>query len=316
MNTLELCRVTGDTVATPPDLDVAACDLNGHNAGEVRHRDAQPRFLVEMRAWRPFSEPELLNAIPVIGVAHFFAGEDELTPDPAGQYSDMMTVFLGPNAQEHSERFQSVLRDHWQWAGPVTHQALTEQTWEPLLNKAFLLFIMAESFDPSIQLVMQRANGSGVTAVVVTQDAASFPSDIAPVLQTAEGLDFTDALRALIGGVTNPGMICIDLADIMACLRHSRRLIQHRGTAPSVRELGLAAERALQPYGLTPADMPRIYCMLGWLTTGDAFEFDDYQQAINAFADKASAACQIIVAVELAADEADGACCVAMVGWM
>lgn len=263
--------MSADEVRT--DLAMAHTEPNIFNAGCARH---------------PLAERSLLNAVPVIGIAH---------ADPAE--SGFVTVFLGPNAQAHCDKFQAELRERWQWEGPVTHQPLSEQVWDPLLVKAFMVFLMAESFHPSIWHVLQRAKLFGVTTVVITHDPATFPADVKPLIGVADGMDFSGALRSLIGGAVNPGLICTDLADIRMCMRQSRRLIQHMGAASAANQLHLAAEQALNHFNIQDADLARANSVLVWISAGDDFVMDDYRQVLMAVDGRVSEDCQVIVAVNI-----------------
>jgi hypothetical protein len=279
--------MSADEVRT--DLAMAHTEPNIFNAGYARH---------------PLAERSLLNAVPVIGIAH---------ADPAA--SDFVTVFLGPNAQSHCDKFQAELQECWQWEGPVTHHPLSEQAWDPLLVKAFMVFLMAESFHPSIRHVLQRAKLYGVTTVVITHDPATFPADFKPFIGVADGLSFSGALRSLIGGAVSPGLICTDLADIRRCMRQSRRLIQHMGAAPAANQLHLAAEQALNHFNIQDADVARANSVLVWISAGDDLVMDDYQQVLMAVDGRVSEDCQVIVAINIEPVTSGEAKVVVTAGW-
>ena len=257
--------------------------------------DSLLRFTGEMRAYRASVEPCLLDSIPVIGVTHYYNDEDE--PDRDASSSELVTLFLGPNAQAQRDKFQSDLQEHWLWDEPFVHKALTEQPWDSLLEKGFMLFIMAEGFHPSIRQVLQRANLFNVAAVVITHEPATFPKDIFPILHIAQGQEFTGALRAIIGGVVNPNLFCIDLGDIWACMRHSRRLIQTMGEAPDAKQLPLAVERAVKSLNALDANVAGAKYLLGWITTGPDVDLDDYYAVSSEIAGWVNEECEVIVAV-------------------
>ena len=260
----------------------------------------------------PLADLSQLNAVPVIGIAHIYTDEEEDLKMPS---VDLVTVFLGPNAQPHCDKFQSDLLENWKWY-EFAHQALTEQPWDHLLEKAFMLFIMAESFDPSIRYVLQRANLFKVTAVVITHDPASFPNDLFPILHAADGLDFTGALRSVIGAsVSDAAFGCTDLGDIRGCLRESRRLTQHLGAASAANELHLAAEQALNHFNIQDADLARANSVLVWISAGDDLVMDDYQQVLMVVDGRVSEDCQVIVALNIEPATGGEAKVVVTVGW-
>jgi hypothetical protein len=233
--------------------------------------------LNKMHAHPTLAEQNLLNAVPVIGIAHIYTDKDE---DFIMLSDDLVTVFLGPNAQEHCDKFQSDLMEHWNWYEQFTHQTLTEQ-WDPLLERTFMMFIMAESFDPSIRYVMQRAKLYNVTAVVMTHHPATFPADIVPILHMADGLDFTGSLRAVIGGNIDANIMCTDLGDIRWCIHASRRLVQHMSTVSTTKQLPLAAKQALDHFNLPGTELARANCVFTSMSTGSDAEMDDYWAAIH-----------------------------------
>lgn len=231
--------------------------------------------LNKMHARPTLAEQNQLNTVPVIGIAHIYTDEDE---DFIMLSDDLVTVFLGPNAQEHCDKFQSDLLENWNWSEQFTHQVLTDLPWDPLLEKAFMLFIMAESFDPSIRYVLQRANLFGVTALVLTHDPATFPTDIVPILHIADGLDFTGSLRAVIGGTIDPNISCTDLGDISGGIRKSRRLIQHMSTVSTAKQLPLAAKQALDHFNLSGTELARASCVFTSIGAEEG-ELDDFYAA-------------------------------------
>ena len=260
----------------------------------------------------PLAEQSLLNAVPVIGIAHIYTDEDSELKFPS---VDLVTVFLGPNAQPHCDKFQSDLLENWKWY-EFAHQALTEQPWDSLLEKSFMLFVMAESFDPAIRYVLQRANLCNVTAVVITHDPASFPDDLFQILHAADGLDFTGALRSVIGAsVSDAAFGCTDLGDIRGCLRESRRLTQHMGAASAANELHLAAEQALNHFNIQDADFARANSVLVWISAGDDLVMDDYQQVLMVVDGRVSEDCQVIVALNIEPATGGEAKVVVTVGW-
>lgn len=272
----------------------------------------EPEIFNAIDTRHPLAEQSLLNAVPVIGIAHIYTDEDSELKFPS---VDLVTVFLGPNAQPHCDKFQSDLLENWKWY-EFAHQALTEQPWDPLLEKAFMLFVMAESFDPYIQYVLQRANLFNVTAVVITHDSATFPDDLFPILQAADGLDLTGALRSVIGAsVSDAAFGCTDLGDIRGCLREARRLIQHMGSASAANELHLAAEQALNHFNLQDADLARAGSVLVWISADDDLVMDDYRQVLMVVDGRVSEDCQVIVALNIEPATSGEARVVVTVGW-
>jgi hypothetical protein len=272
----------------------------------------EPEIFNAIDTRHPLAEQSLLNAVPVIGIAHIYTDEDSELKFPS---VDLVTVFLGPNAQPHCDKFQSDLLENWKWY-EFAHQALAEQPWNPLLEKAFMLFVMAESFDPSIRYALQRANLFNVTAVVITHDPASFPDDLFPILQAADGLDFTWALRSVIGAsVSDTAFGCTDLGDIRGCLREARRLIQHMGSASAANELHLAAEQALNHFNIQDADLARANSVLVWISAGDDLVMDDYRQVLMAVDGRVSEDCQVIVALNIEPVTSGEAKVIVTAGW-
>ncbi len=228
-----------------------------------------------------------MNAVPVIGIAY------------VDKYlGDLVTIPLGQNAGVRSDEFQSVLRQYEQWSDPVSHQPWSEQTWESLMEKALILFIMAESFHPSIQHVLQQANRFNVTSVVATHVPEIFPADIFPLLHVADGLDLTDAVRALVGGATNSCMITMDLADIRECIHQSRRSVQQIGVASTANQLLYATQQALDRISITGADLARAKSVLVWIRAGEDLLVDDYRRVMLAVDGRVSADCLVNAAVD------------------
>jgi hypothetical protein len=228
-----------------------------------------------------------MNVVPVIGIAY------------VDKYlGDLVTMPLGRNACVASDEFQSDLRQCGQWSGPVSHQAWSEQAWESLMEKALILFILAESFHPSIHLVLQQAKRFDVTAVVVTHDPEIFPADIFPLLHVADGLDLTDAVRAIVGGATNSCMMTIDLADIRWCIHRSRRSVQQIGVSSAANQLPIAAQQALDRISITGADLARANSVLVWIRAGDELVMDDFWRVMLAVDGRVSPDCLVNVAVD------------------
>lgn len=245
-----------------------------------------------------------MNAAPVIGIAY------------VDKYlGDLVTMPLGQNACVPSDEFQSDLRQCGQWSGPVSHQPWFEQTWESLMEKAFILFILAESFHPSIPHVLQQANQFDVTAVVATHDPEIFPADIFPLLHVAGGLDLTDAVRALVGGATNSCMITMDMADIMMCLHQSRRSVQKIGLASAANQLPIAAEQVLDHFSISGADLARANSVLVWIRAGDELFMDDFRQALMAVDGRISEDCLVYVAVDVKPAAGGEAKVIVTAGW-
>jgi hypothetical protein len=228
-----------------------------------------------------------MNVVPVIGIAYV---EKNL--------GDLVTLPLGQNVCVPSNEFQSDLRQCGQWSGPVSHPPWSEQTWETLMEKALILFILAESFHPSIQLVLQQAKRFDVTAVVATHAPEIYPADIFPLLHVADGLDLTDAVRAIVGGATNSCMITMDLADIRMCIHQSRRSVQRIGVASSANQLPFAAQQALDRISISGADLARANSVLVWIRAGDELLVEDYRWAMMVVDGQVSADCLVNVAVE------------------
>ncbi len=250
--------------------------------------------LNKMHARPTLAEQNLLNAVPVIGIAHIYTEEDE---DFLFLSVKLVTVFLGPNAQTHCDKFQSDLLENWKWY-EFAHQTLAEQPWEHLLEKTFMLFIMAESFDPSIQFVLQRANLFNVTAVVITHSPATFPDDLFPILHVADGLDFSRALRSVIGAsVSDAPFGSTDLGDIRACFRESRRLIQRMDEVPDTKLLPFAAKRVLQHANILDADMTGAKCVLCWISAGLDVGLDDFYAVREEICSWIFPECEVILGV-------------------
>ena len=228
-----------------------------------------------------------MNAVPVIGIAY------------VDKYlGNLVTIPLGQNAGVRSDEFQYDLRQSEQWSGPVLHQPWSEQTWESLMEKALILFIMAESFHPSIQHVLQQANRFNVTAVVATHVPDIFPADIFPLLHMADGLDLNDAVRALVGGATHSCMITMDLADIRECIHQSRRSVQQIGVASAANQLPFAAQQALDCFSISGADLTRANSLLVWIRAGDELLLDDLRRALMAIGGRVSEDCLVNVAID------------------
>jgi len=228
-----------------------------------------------------------MNAVPVIGIAYV----DK-------HLGDLVTIPLGRNAGVRTDEFQSDLRQYEQWSDPVSHQPWSEQTWESLMEKALILFIMAESFHPSIQHVLQQANRFNVTSVVATHVPEIFPADIFPLLHVADRLDLTDAVRALVGGATNSCMITMDLADIRECIHQSRRSVQQIGVASAANQLPYATQQALDRISITGADLARAKSVLVWIRAGEDLLVDDYRRVMLAVDGRVSADCLVNTAVD------------------
>jgi hypothetical protein len=246
-------------------------------------QDAQAQIKKAIKASAYLS----MNAVPVIGIAY------------VDKYlGDLVTMPLGQNACVPSNEFQPDLQLCGQWSGPVSHQPWSEQTWESLMEKSLILFILAESFHPSIQLVLQQAKRFDVTAVVATHDPEIFPADNFPLLHVADGLDLTDAVRAIVGGAINSCMITMDLADIRWCIHQSRRSVQRIGVTSNAKQLPFAVQQALDRISITGADLARANNMLVWIRAGEDFLVEDYRRAMMAVDGRVSADCLVNVAVE------------------
>jgi cell division GTPase FtsZ len=166
------------------------------------------------------------------------------------------------------------------------------------MEKALILFIMAESFHPSIQHVLQQAKRFDVTAVVATHVPEIFPADIFPLLHVANGLDLTVAVRALVGGATDSCMITMDLADIREYVHQSRRSVQKIGVASAANQLPFAAQLALDRFSISGADLTLANSLLVWIRAGEDLLVDDYRRVMLAVDGRVSEDCLVNVAVD------------------
>lgn len=287
-------------------LDLMCIEPDHFAARGTGHTASMRYFLDETQANHPMTRWNPLSVIPAIGIGIALV-DDEV--------SDFVTMFLGPNAQKHCDKFQVELQEHWQWDEPVTYRPLSEEEWDPLLKGAFMLFLMAESFHPSIRTVLQRARLFGVTAVVLTHHPQTFPADIMPILPVAKGLDFSGSLRAIIGGALNPGPVCIDLGDIRASLKEPYRLVQHAAVVSSANQLHLAAEQALNHFVSSKADLTRAVSLLGMISADYDLTIEDYYGVLNAISSRIKEDCLVIVAIAFEPGASGKAKIVLTAGW-
>jgi cell division GTPase FtsZ len=114
----------------------------------------------------------------------------------------------------------------------------------------------------------------------------------------ADGLDLTDAVRAIVGSAANSCMITMDLADIRWCIHQSRRSVQRIGMASATNRLPFAAQQALDRISITGADLARANSVLVWIRAGDELLVEDYRRAMMAVDGRVSADCLVKVAVD------------------